>query len=504
MKVSKFLKDLIITGLSQVVVLLFGFLLIKIMTASLDSDYFGLFTLMRKWISILLPVMTLNLTLGLTRYISFEEENARFYLNIALLVFGFLSTLMLMVFLLFPGAFAELLFNDPGTRALVYILVFFLAANFMELITYSYFRGKLNMSTANGMRTLFYGVPLLLGLGMLVKKSALQAAALNLFFLLYSAAGVFIGIYYLRKEFSFTAFRELFKIHWRTTFDKSRNFFFFGLNRIPAVVFNALVLSLPAVIAAHRISLTAAGYMGLVLMVLRLLEVFSMPFNMIFLPKFSAMIKDNQMDNIKNYSLVVLDFIFTFLPVVAVMLFGLTHYIVVAWVGPTYIPVVKSIAVTILFSMFYLAYALIRGILDGLFTFPYCNFINFAGFFVMAVLSLLMGYDVFRLTLAFGCGLLALGLFSIGVLAGKLNLAIPWKTILTAITGSVLLFLFLGLVDGHIKGLHLKGLAGAAVCVSYRALPVLGIWWFYWRKMLWHREVLKRIRFKPGENGVDR
>jgi O-antigen/teichoic acid export membrane protein len=501
MKASKFLKDLLYTGFSQGIVLLCGVLLIKLMTAALSQEYFGLFTLVRRWVAILLPIVTLNLSIGLTRFVSFEEENSGFYLHVSLLAFVILTSVVSMVFVLVPGVFAELFFKSPESATFVYVLVFFLAANFMNMLTYAYFRGKLYMKAANSVRTLFFGFPLLLGLLMLLKKNHHQAAALNLFFILYSLVGVLISLFYLRKEISLTAFKNLLKARCKTTFNKSRHFFTFSLSRIPGVLFNSLLLSLPAVIAAHKISLTAAGYMGIVLAVLRLLEIFSMPFNMIFLPKFSSLLRDNQLDNIKHYTLAVLDFIFTFLPITAIIIFGLSRYIILAWVGSGYLPVVDSVAVIILFSVFYLAFALVRGILDGLYTYPFNNFINLAGLLILVPLSFTIGSDVFRLSLAFGCGLLTVGLVSIGVLVKKLTLPLPWLTILKATAINIILFLTLRYLDGMLMKFQLKPLHSVVVYVSYRIPLVLMAWFFYWRKTVWYREVLKRIDFKGSRKG---
>jgi len=213
------------------------------------------------------------------------------------------------------------------------------------------------------------------------------------------------------------------------------------------------------------------------------------------------LLREKQLGNIKHYSLVVLDFIFTFLPVTAVMIFGLSKYIILTWVGRGYLPVVDSVAIIILFSAFYLAFALVRGILDGLYTFPFNNFINLAGLVILVPLSFAIGSDVFRLSLSFGVGLLTVGLVSIGVLVKKLNLPVPWLTILKATAVNLVLFFVLLYVDGILMGFQLKPLPSVVVYVSYRIPLVLMAWFFYWRKALWYREVLKRIDFKDGRNG---
>lgn len=497
MKISKFLQDLLTTGFRQIGVVLFGVFLIKIMSAALNKEYFGLFILMRRWVTILLPLLTLNLSIGLARYVSYEKDQARFYLNISLIVSIVLSSFIFIFVTLFNKTFSKLLFSDANYSNFVFILMVFLFANILNLIPYSYFRGKMDMNAANILRILFTGFPVLLGLVLLLIKIKNNAHILTLYFLIYSLWGVIIGCYYLRGEF-FPVLKTTFETNRETIFSKSRGIFTFSLVRIPAVFFNSLILSFPALIAAYKISVVAAGYMGIVVAVLRLLAIFSMPFNMIFVPKFSSLIKDNHMENIRQYSMVVLDFIFTFLPILVVIIFGLTRYIILMWVGSAYLVTVNSVAIAILFSMFYLAFALIRGILDGLFVFPYNNFINLAGFVTLAVLSLLIGSTISRLSLAFGFGLLVLGLMSIGTLVKKLTLSIPWIVILKAVVLSLSVFLVLKYTDDVVTGLNLRGLYTFAICVSSRVILALALWFFYWRKTLWYTEVIKRIQFKAS------
>ena len=498
MKISKFLKDIFTTGLSQFGVLIFGVLIIKIMTAALTKEYFGLFTLVRRWVTVLLPMVTLNLSIGLTRYTSCEKENARFFLNISLITSTALSAVVLIILSLFPKNFSIVFFKSTDYSTFVLILVVFLAANFVELITYSYFRGKLDMNTANILRILFYGFPLLPGLVILLLKTGKNITSLYLYFLIYSLWGLVIGSYFLRKEKKKTPaiIKNLLNKKWKVILTKSRGLFSFSLTRIPSVLFNSLILSFPVFIAAYKISVVAAGYMGLVVAVLRLLEIFSMPFNMILLPKFSSLKKNEEIENIRNYSLVVLDFIFTFLPILVIMIFGLSHFIVFIWFGSGYLTVTGSIATTILSSMFYLSFALIRGILDGLYVFPFVNIISLSGFSVIAVLSLIKGSTVFQLSIAFGLGLVILGVVSIVILIKKLNLSISRMVILKAIISSTVVFLVLKVVDDLLMELNLKDLHSFAIYVLYRVPLVVIVWFFYWRKTLWYQEVIKRINFQ--------
>jgi hypothetical protein len=193
---------------------------------------------------------------------------------------------------------------------------------------------------------------------------------------------------------------------------------------------------------------------------------------------------------------VILDFIFTFLPILVVMLFGLTRYIVLIWFGPKYLITVNSVAAAVLASVFYLGYALIRGVLDGLFVFPFINIINFAGVLTVVVLCLLLGTGIFELSAALSCGLFILGATAIFVLVKKLQLPVPWMKGLKTLVGCGLIFLILVVVDNMLSGLNLNTWYTFALCAFYRVFLLVLVWWFYWRKTLWYNEMLKRINIK--------
>ena len=493
MKVSKFLKDLMTTGASQVAVILFGVVLLRIMASILDVKYFGLFMLIRSWLVVLLPMVTLNLSIGLARYVSFEKEKARFYLYISLIITTALTVLIFVVLILFNKLSSKAFFNSNEYINLVFLLGLFLFADVIHLITFSYFRGKMDMNNANIMRLLFMGFPVLLAGLLFILGIDNYSTILYLFFSIYTVGGVIISLYYLKKEWSWSLFKTIFK---RGNIEENRNIIKYSLVRIPSLILITLIFRFPVLYASRKISITASGYVAIVVSVLHLLTIFSMPFNLIFLPKFSSLIKNNLVENIKNYSLIILDFIFTFLPIVVVMLFGLTRYIVLLWFGPKYLVTVDGVAAAILASVFYLGYALIRGVLDGLYEFPFINIINLAGLLTVVVLSLLMGNGIFEISAALCCGLFILGISAIFVLVKKLQLSIPWLKFLTALMGCGVLFLLLTVADNMLANLKLNTWYTVALCSFYRGILFVLAWWFYWRKTLWYNEILKRINIK--------
>ncbi len=114
MKISKFIKDLFTTGFTQIAVLLMGIILLRIMATALSKDYFGIFMIIRRIIAIGGGLITLNLGVGLARYVSYKKEREKEFLNISLLIVTFLSLLTITIFSLSRLYFSKLFFNSAG------------------------------------------------------------------------------------------------------------------------------------------------------------------------------------------------------------------------------------------------------------------------------------------------------------------------------------------------------------------------------------------------------
>jgi len=496
MKLSKFLKDIVYTGLSQILVMAAGILLMKLMAMVLDKEHFGLFMLVRRYIPVLVPALTLNLTIGLVRYVSAEPQNARYFMNGTLAISSMVWGIFAIVLAVFHNAFSVLLFDSPNYSILTLLMVLLLLGQMIILLAISYFRGQMEINRANIIRIYYFCFPVLPAAIFLMLKGVPGIHLLYIYCIVYGIWTLLVCIYYLAPSFSPAT---LIKTGRRTLGPLMT----FSLTRIPSVVILPLILGVPAFIALKNISVVEAGYAGIMVAVVQLLEVFSMPFNLIILPKFSALDFQRERKLIEDHTKVVLDFIYTFLPLLVVLMYGLNRFIVVLWFGPTYLVAAPSVGAAILSSAFYLAYALIRGILDGLYVFPYLNIITLAAFIPMGVLSLFFGDTLMKIALVFSLGIFILGAASIGLLLKKLKLSFEILKVMVSLVSSFLVFVLLHYGDMYISGKISKGILVLGICVLFRGLVVLPVWFFYWRKRLWYLEILKRIKFKQGKSAAE-
>lgn len=498
MKFSKFLKDLLFTGFSQVLVLLMGVVFVKIIALALDKDSFGLLMLIRRWLGVLQPLLTLNLALSLIKFVSTAKEKQAHFFRVSLGIINLIFLISTAVVCVLPKTFSLLLFNSPQYPLLTVVFAVFNYSGALYLLIYSFFRGEQDMTRANILSLLYFGFPVLLGALLLVFNFKNGYRDLILFHLLYTVPVTAAAFFYFWKN---NLFALLYPLKFKLK--EMADFFSYGLSRLPSTLLSSLVLGLPVFWATHTISLEVAGYLGVGVYIIRMMEIFSTPFNKLFLPKFSEFSARAKPSDVKDKSLIVIDFIVTFLPPVIISIYGLSRHILVLWLGNSFIAALPAIQVAILFSGFYIMHAIIRGILNGVFNFPYVNIISLLGLAGVALpITIAMGDNLLGISLSFGFGLFLLGVSSLYILAKKLALEFPWKSLLFYSAVAAAVFLICLLIDKSISRLVSLNIYVEFVIFSgYRFFIILAIFFLFWKKTLWYRELKKRMNIpKKGVN----
>lgn len=489
---SKFIRDILMTGATQVLVLILGMLFLKLTAHLLDEKHLGLFMLVRRWAAVLAPLLSLNLALGITKFVSSEKEKETHYLGLSFFIVTAVFAALIAATWFNDELVSLLLFNDGRYALLAKLFTLFVYADALYLIIYAVYRGRQQMAAANGINLGWFLLPVLLMAPFLFLVRDDKYAVLVRFYSLFIAAVAVAAFIYLAKRLIFHKFKKMLRLRLET----EKSFLLYGLSRIPASLFLTLVFGIPVFAATHRISLEAAGYMGICVAVLRMVELASYPFNMIFLPKFSELESGSETgrEQVREKSTVVVDFIVTVLPVVFAMAYGLAKYIVVFWFGQKYIAALPGLKILMLFSAFFLAYAMIRGILNGVFNFPYVNIICFAGFIVSAVLSaFFLGRGVTDLSLAFGLALAVLGVSAFYILVKKLKISPRPLGLLLSFAGAGAVFALLRFADRFVTGQVLNIYAECGLLLLIRLTITAAVFFLLWKRTLWYNELKIRL-----------
>ena len=491
MKISKFIKDLFATGLTQMLVLLLGIILLRIMATALSKEYFGIFMVIRKAVGIGAPLITLNLGVGLARYVSYEREKEKEFLNTSLWVISTLSLLVIIIFIIFRDQLSLMFFSTSNYSLFIVLIAFFLFSYGTCTVSYAFFRGRQEMNRANWIQVLYYLFPAIVSLILWQLFTDQYSKILSFYLFFFSLWGIVLGTISIRKKLQFSHLPAIMKRNAQSV----KALFFYSLSRIPSGFFLALIFGIPVFVASHKISLAAAGYVGIAVAIVRLMQIFATPFNLLFLPKFAEIKKNNVEGEINNKVSIVTSFIFTSLPLIAVVNYGLAEYAVIIFFGNKYIPATQSVSVVILFSVFYVSYVLIRGILDGLFSFPYANIICLMGLLTTAISSFLFHGSILMLALDFGLGLFVMGVTALCILIKRANISVQLNEILVSLLVALLAFVLLLFLDKWLEFTIFNEYFTFGVKILYRAILFLAVFWLYWKpKSLWVKELLYRTR----------
>ena len=463
MKLSKFIRDLLTTSSAQVAALVLNLVLLKIMAVAVSTEGFGIFMVMRRIIGVGAPLITLNLGVGIARYVSYEREKKDAFLFVSMAATTLLSFLTIIGFVFFRRGLASLLLEHAGNARFIVLTGLFLYGYGLFSVSYSYFRGKLDMSRANRLQVIYYGFPVVLAALLWRIYPEKTDVILTVYFICYSVWGFFIGAVSVMKELRFSYLARL-----REVLGKTRDLFSYSIYRIPSGFFLTLLFGIPVFFASRKLSLEAAGFAGIAISVIRLTEITVTPFNLLFLPKFAELKRNADPGSVREKSGIVIDFIITVLPFLAVLLYGLAEHIVLIFFGAKYLDAVQGVSIIIGPAVFYLVYVLVRGILDGLYSFPYVNIICIAGLFLSGVLSVILGQTVNRLVFNFGVGLMAMGISSLFIMVKRGGIQFPLRKLFLSLVSAAVLFFLLFFLDRFVNGIFSGEYVRFAFLLSYR------------------------------------
>ncbi|HLB25844.1 MAG TPA: hypothetical protein VJM83_05910, partial [Nitrospirota bacterium] len=275
-------KDFIITFINYAFVFVCGVLLYKLAASGFGPVGFGEYALSKRAVSFLQPILQMGLSVGLVRYIAIApggpEGAAR---RASYVVSGFacitlFSLVLLGVLNLVPGAFGKLVFGGPGYVSYVRLVSLLAAASIVNLLAFTYYRGKGSFVAANALMALAQGLLPLLSVAF--ARSPGQALALN-------AAGVFA----VSAAFLAPALAEsLPKMSLADLVPSLRELLRYGTARVPGDLSMAAMLALPAFLTANMYGVKEAGYVAFGVTLVNITGAMFGPIGFIMLPRLSS------------------------------------------------------------------------------------------------------------------------------------------------------------------------------------------------------------------------
>lgn len=345
-----------ITFITEFFVLVSGILVYKLAASLFGKMGFSEYALSRRAVSFIQPALLLGLGVGIPRYIAYSTNDkikSDSYFLAGFLVLLVASAAFFALFNLNSKTVSFLIFGSNGYAFLVYPISLMLFGLVLHALTYSYFRGHIMMIKANMLQIINMGVVPLIVFYISDTVSAL----------LYYTGMLWIIV---SCVFLFLVFRKI-RVSFSKLFERTRELFIYGIQRVPGDFGLAALLSLPAFFTSHIGSVKEAGYVSFGVSVLNMIGAAFAPIGIILLPKASQLIASNSWDILERYTKNILK-ITVFLTASGVILFEVfAKDILILYLGKELSDIVFMVRILIISAVAYNIYIATRSIIDAIY-----------------------------------------------------------------------------------------------------------------------------------------
>ena len=456
--------------------LLLNILLLRILAVKLPEEGFGALLFIRRFVGLGFPIFILNQNIGLSKYVSANMEKRYTYLLSSIIISILVFALCITGAYFFKDNIAKILFSDPALSNLVIPIVLFLFATGIQIIMFGFYRGKHEFKKMNIVSIIFWTIQICVVYFISFDKNYSESIAdyfyyVSIISIIFYLLLALFELYFSRKAAGLIKSVSNFK-----------EFLVYGIMRTPNGLLIASIYFIPIYIATKTISLTAAAYIGIIISIIRIIQRLGDPFSLIFLPKFSSYESQNHHELIRTKVQQVVEFIFTFPLLFGPFLYFFAPELISLWFGDKYLVIVDYLKYLAPFMGISLGYVLLRGILDGLYIFPYLNIITLLGV-VSLSLGIVAGYifdlGMLGLVISLGIGIVVLSISAIVILSNKLKLVILKKNIVLSIFWSIIVFIIIAYGNPYLR----YGIIINILLKSIVSLVILVVSFVFYRKI---------------------
>ena len=409
-KLKPFFKDISLTFIAEAIVLIAFFFIYRLIAKNFGPEGVGEYSLVKRVLGFLQPLLLLGLWVGLPRYIAMAEdkEQRSSYIKAGGLTVATATFVFLIFVNLFKDYFAKIFFGTTNYSNLVLPFSLFLAGLTLHTLIYSYFRGQLLTKAFNILQVINLA---LVPIGILIFFKDISIEKLISLIGISTFVIAFVFALYFIKEF-FVPIKK-----WQFT-NSLKELLHYSFPRFIAGFVYAAFLSLGPIFATHFASIQEVGYLSVSQSLLGVTGVAVAPLGLILLPKVSNMIAQKRTEEIKeslNYLIgaTVQLSIFIFFQLII-----FTDVIIKYWLGPEFINAIPIMRIIFGSIIFYLFCGAVGSILEASKVKP-INLINSCislGVFLIISGILLFLIKLFppiiSLSVAFTSGLICLGILT--------------------------------------------------------------------------------------------
>lgn len=401
---SPFMSDVILTTVTAVLTILSFIAVTSILAEGLGPEKFGAYSLVRRILSTIEPVSTLAMGVAMSRYIAIADSKVvrANYFMVGMASILVLCFIIVVTGLCFKNVLTLSIFHSDEYQALFLAMLFLIVGYSFYVALYSLYRGLGMMKMANFWQIVVMAViPLLIAIFCVSYLSV----ELIIFFLgvCFSSAMIPLIIFAVK---AMKLIRGL-KSHLKEMLS-------YALPRVPTQFAFAGILMVGPFIAPYFGGIKEAGYLVVSQSLLRVVEGSVEGFSRVALPAVARIFAEGRQEFLRLRINDLMVFIFHIGLFMTLHLFLWTDQIVCTWLGHTYEDVVPLMQLTALAIIPFIAYSMLRSIIDAVEEKAVNAYNLYAAFFISLLASLVMAYaGIGILGLAIG---MIIGFWILGIL----------------------------------------------------------------------------------------
>jgi len=340
------------TFLAEGVVIGSYLLAFKLIAAYSGTQGFGEYSLSRRTLSLLAPLVLLGADLGVARYVAYAEEEksgkSPGYAAAALMVLTGGVAAVSVVLLVAAGFWGHVFFGSETYASLVLALPVLLAGSGLHSVAYGYLRGLQRIQAANVL--------------MAVNMGLLPLAAIVLFhgsvaWILYAMGigwTVASGIALVRLPFNLTGIKE-----------RLREMTRFGVPRMPGDFFSLLLFAMPGILIAQAADIRVAGIVAFGVAAVSMIGSSLTPVSFLLLPAAARLLAAGKVRQLRTEVVEVVGLTLAGTLVVVVLLEVFAGPIVSVYLGPSFSSGVTVLRLTLIGALPWAAYVTLRSVIDA-------------------------------------------------------------------------------------------------------------------------------------------
>ena len=436
MFISKpFIKNTLFTYISQFLAVLLGILIVKIMALYLTSENLGIYLLSRRLVLLFIPLITLNLAMGLSWFGS-KRDFSRLYFNKIVFTYVLIGIGLFIFILIFDNAsLSQTIYNNNEYEYIINPIFFFVFASGLQVLTVGYLRGSRQYNLMNLSNILYRTSSIVVLLLIIFLKIGTEL--LTEYFYYGAWLIIIYNIIVLYKDPNKMTNKIVKKQNLKQIFE-------YSLFRIPSGIFYGLLFFLPIYLTSKWFSLIDATHIGIIITVANTAAMIGVPFNLLFLPSFSHLHDIGTNDQVLERINIIIKFIFQVVFFIGPLIYLFSQEIIIMWFGQNYVNTIIYLQLMSPFVGPFIGYIMIRGIIDGLSFYPYSNIITLFSLISLIVLTFILKIFInnpISIALSFSIGLFILFGISLYTIKRIINISIFTKSNLTSLIFLVIIFI---------------------------------------------------------------